>query len=76
MDLSAIGQQFGLTPQQTEAAIQSLGPAILAGINRSPAAAASPASWQASKGGLAVFRKPRRLRPAMTFWARFLAPRT
>jgi hypothetical protein len=35
MDLSAIGQQFGLTPQQTAAAVQSLGPAILAGMNRS-----------------------------------------
>src|SRR5260221_9967288 len=35
MDLSAIGQQLGLPPQQTEAAVQSLGPAILAGMNRS-----------------------------------------
>lgn len=35
MDLSAIGQQFGLTPEQTEAAIQALGPVILAGMQRS-----------------------------------------
>ncbi|MFT3989372.1 DUF937 domain-containing protein [Aestuariivirga sp.] len=34
MDLSAIGQQFGLTPEQTQAAVQALGPAVLAGMQR------------------------------------------
>ena len=35
MDISAIGRQFGLDQQQTEAAIQALGPMIAAGMRRS-----------------------------------------
>ena len=34
MDLSALGQQFGLTPQQMEAAVKGLAPAIAAGMHR------------------------------------------
>jgi len=34
MDISAIGQQFGLTPAQTQAAVEALGPAVLAGMHR------------------------------------------
>ena len=41
MDLSALGQQFGLSPEQMEAAIGGLAPVIAAGMKR-----------QASGGGL------------------------
>ncbi len=34
MDLGAIGQQFGLSPQQTQAAVEALGPVIAAGMRR------------------------------------------
>lgn len=34
MDLSAIGQQFGLDPAQTEAAVTALAPVIAAGLRR------------------------------------------
>lgn len=35
MDLSALGQQFGLSPQQMEAAVSGLAPVIAAGMKRS-----------------------------------------
>ena len=34
MDLSALGQQFGLSPQQTEAAMKALTPMVTAGMQR------------------------------------------
>ena len=34
MDLSAIGQQFGLTPEQTKAAFDALAPVVAAGMQR------------------------------------------
>ena len=41
MDLEALGQQFGLTPQQTQAAFEALAPVVASGLRR-----------QASGGGL------------------------
>ena len=41
MDLTALGQQFGLTPQQTQAAFEALAPVVASGLRR-----------QASGGGL------------------------
>jgi hypothetical protein len=35
MDLSAIGQQFGLTPEQTRAAFDALTPVVASGVRRS-----------------------------------------
>ena len=34
MDLEALGRQFGLTPQQTQAAFEALAPVVAAGVRR------------------------------------------
>jgi hypothetical protein len=44
MDIGALGQQFGLTPEQTRAVMEQLGPVIAAGMRRN--------ADQGSAGGL------------------------
>ena len=51
MDLSVLGQQFGLTPEQMEAAVGGLAPVIAAGMKRQSSGSGLESIFEALQQG-------------------------